>query len=83
MEHQEWTISQYLRKKKKKRYAKGLVLREQLQINKDKCVIVMETLWSAKILPYKWCLNHGAAQFSLPSPNTENKNTISQRTKGA
>lgn len=29
---------------KKKRYAKGLFLREQLQINKDKCVIVMETL---------------------------------------
>lgn len=30
--------------KKKKRYAKGLVLREQLQINKDKCAIMVETL---------------------------------------
>lgn len=55
MEHQEWTISQYLRKKKK-RYAKGLVLREQLQINKDKCAIMVETLWSTKILPYRWWL---------------------------
>lgn len=41
---------------KKKRYAKGLVLREQLQINKDKCAIMMETLWSTKILPYRWWL---------------------------
>lgn len=39
-----------------KRDSNCLVLREQLQFNKVKCVIMIETLRSTKTLSPKWCL---------------------------
>lgn len=54
MEHQEWIIAQYLRKKKPKQTTKLPGLKEAA--NKHKSVIVIEMLLSTKTLSYKWCL---------------------------